>query len=254
MPRRASTILTMLNEQTVPYKTWIKSAIVEALRRVFNNHVDKLLRQVKATIEFPHDRNQYPAIVVRFFERQISNAGVGHVEYLQIEGQTFKFRHRLYTGDVELAIYALSSLDRDLISDSLIQTLAMGDITDYTRPFLDRIYVSALDKPESEYNTVNLNTDQIMGYGESQTPAPWMSEDTLIYQSSYRFGVLGDFYNLPPNINKSLDFIRHVIQYPYIGALEPVPTGTPDDPSIWVPDGVELQQPGDNWDTAWPKR
>src|SRR4051812_31881558 len=123
----------MLPEQTIRYKTYVKTALVEALRSVFSNHPDSLLQRTKVSIDYPTSENKYPTVLVRFFEGKITNAGVGHVESLLREGTAIydKYRHYLYHGDIEFAVYALSSKDRDLIADTLVQTIGMGDMATY---------------------------------------------------------------------------------------------------------------------------
>jgi hypothetical protein len=223
--------MTIQAERTIRYKTYIKRALVEALRPVLANHPDNDLRDTKVTIDFPMDKASYPSIIVRFFEREVKNIGVGHVEFIVQDGDSVKskFKHYLYTGDVEFAIYGLSSLDRDLIADTVVQTLTMGDLTTYTNNFINRIYFpNATAHPDSVWNYVNLNTDRIQGFGETQVPAPWQPEDVLLYQTSYRIGIFGEFYSLPPDI-PDVQEITSVNFYPYMGGLEPVPEGTVDD-------------------------
>src|SRR5437879_5590758 len=108
-------------EKTVPYKTYIKTTLVESLQSVFSGHVDPQFQSVKATIEYPQEQALFPCVIVRFFERDIRNAGIAHSEI--INGQPVK--HYLYDGDLELSVHAETSLDRDLISDTIVQTLAM---------------------------------------------------------------------------------------------------------------------------------
>jgi hypothetical protein len=222
----------MLPERTVPYKSWVKSSLVEAFRPVFANHPDEKLRRTKVSIDYPTSELQYPSVVIRFYEREIKNAGVGHVEFILMEEEDpffVKFRHYLYDGDIELAIFALSSFDRDLISDTIVQTFAMHDMASYTESFWNRIYHGT--DPKAAWNYVNLNTDRILGFGESQTPQPWLSEDQLVYQSSYRIAIYGEFYNLPPDNLPPAGLISKVNVYPYLQG-EPVPNGT-DDPAPW---------------------
>jgi hypothetical protein len=233
--------MPLLPEQTIRYKTYVKQSLVEALRSVFANHPDNLLQSTKVSIDYPTSENKYPTVLVRFYERQIRNAGVGHVEYL-LRGNTSvrdKFRHYLYDGDIEFAIYALSSKDRDLISDSVVQTITMADTAAYTNTFMDHIYRPAPDTTSpydpANYNYVNLNSDLVTGAGESQTQQPWLSEDQLQYQTSYRVQVYGEFYSLPPiNTVTGLGVIEKVNIYPYMSDREPIPDGTPD-PSPWLP-------------------
>jgi hypothetical protein len=250
--------MVLLPEQTIHYKTWIKTSLVEGLKSVFLNHPDNRIRTqpglgpngstlgTKVSIDYPTSELHYPAVVIRFFEREIMNAGVGHVEYLYVddESKVYKFRHYLYNGDIEFVIFALSSLDRDLISDSVTQTLAMPDMAAYTNNFWNRIYFPSdegitfeeQNRSRGRWNYVNLNTDRIAGFGETQTPQPWLSEDQLTYQTSYRVGIYGEFYSLPPIANiPSFNKILKVNLYPYDDYIlqEPPPTGT-DDPAPWT--------------------
>jgi hypothetical protein len=215
--------MNYLPEKTIKYKTYIKTALVEALRPVFENHVDEKLQETKVTIDFPKEQQQFPSVVVRFYENEIKNAGVGHEEVLQdANGKAWKFKHYLYTGDVELTIYALSSLDRDLIADTIVQTIAMGDLSTYTNNFFNRIYPPDPEAiPDSAGHFININSDRISGINETTNKVPWNSEDDLVYNMAYRVNVLGEFYSLPPEI--PLDYVSQVFAYPYIGGIEPVP-------------------------------
>jgi hypothetical protein len=227
---------------TIRYKTYLKETMIEALRSVFEDHVDELLRKTKIDIDNPTDQESYPAIIVRFYERSITNAGVGHEEFLptDIEEKFWqKFRHSFYSGDIEFAVYALSSYDRDLIADSLVQILSMGDTEDYTSQFLGRIYdANAEEKPTSLEHFVNVNTDSIQGFGETQTTPPWGPEDVLVYQTSYRIGVWGEFYSLTRP--QTYVVIERAEQYPYLKEIEPVPDPNPEDPARWGADSYFL--------------
>lgn len=230
----------MYGEQTINYKTYVKRALVEGMSRVFDGHVDKILAGTRVTIEYPHEKADYPTVVVRFFERDIKNAGVGHYE--MIEGR--KMKHYLYSGDIELAIFALSSLDRDFLADTIVQIITMGDIQSYTNEFFERIYnADETEIPQAHWNYLNVNSDRLLGFGETQTAAPWKPEDTMIYQTSYRCAVAGEFYSLFPDQPVG-GLIRSVPIYPYIGKemgdLDPVPEGDPrDTTTTWLPEGTE---------------
>lgn len=233
-----------LPERTVHYKTYIKTAVVEAFKDVFKHHVDELLGRTKVTIDYPRSGADYPALIVRFFEREINSAGIGHVEHITVDSptglpedpdRTFAFKHSFYKGDLEYVIKGLSSLDRDLISDSVVQTLAMGELEDYTNRFFNRIYPEEASGqyPDSIWHYINVNTDKIQGTGETQVPTAWGSEDDLEYQTSYRTPVFGEFYSVPPNMPK--DYVRKVLTYPYIAGAEPIPQGDPSNSGVWLP-------------------
>lgn len=237
--------------QTIQYKTYVKTTLVEALWSVFAAHPDTILRKTKVTIDFPMDEAAYPAIVVRFYEREIKNAGIAHSEWVEQDNapRTYvEYKHFLYNGSIEFAVYALSSYDRDIISDSLVQTLTMGDMESYTTPFLTRIYEpGVIAEPVSANHFININTDQIQGFGETQQIAPWLPEDVMVYQTSYRVGISGEFLSrTPPTVNP-VGLVERVEQYPYSEAAgESVPDpnwsgpddqqGTSDDlpdPALW---------------------
>jgi hypothetical protein len=169
--------------------------------------------------------------------------------FLQTGEQSYlyPFKHFIYNGDIEFAIIALSSKDRDLISDALITILALSDPAQPT-DFWWNIYSPIFDFDPGDdvdpwrYNFVNLNTDRMAGFGETQNPAPWLTEDQLQYQSSYRVGVMGEFYSLPPTVRPPTGPLAKVTLLPYMEDLEEMPEGqasvpgyTPPASSIVIP-------------------
>lgn len=215
---------------------------MEALKSSFTNHRDEVLRRTNVNIDFPNKQVDFPSIVVRFFGREVFNAGVGHIEWRQVseDPDLFKlFKHYMYKGDLEFAIYGLSSYDRDLLSDIVVETVTMGDLQAYTKGFLKRIYDADPEvDPTALEHFINLNTDRMMEMGETQVPAPWQPEDVMVYQTSYRVNVFGEFYNRYWETDHPLGLVERVDLYPYIGGQEPMPNPNPDDPAPWVnPDG-----------------
>lgn len=327
--------MTFLTERTIPYKTYIKRALVQGLRQTFSEHPDELLQRTKVTLEYPRTEADYPAVVVKFYERQIANMGVSHVQKFKLydppvptqttaddgtlDDRWYEYRvayvfdddseseasdplriantsatakytlswpavteianyriyrrsarspihvfqdvpvgtttlvddgsvagtalsplatrlwkHYTWSGDIEFAVYTLSNLDRDLVADSLVQTVTMGDLEAFTNLFYSRI--NPIDSstteafPGSSSNFVVLQSNKMVGYGESQSPVPWQSEDDLIYQTSYRVGAYGEFYNLP---SPPIPFIEAVDTFPYTPGVDELPTGNPSDPGLW---------------------
>lgn len=227
----------LLPEQSSPYKTSVKTDIVQAMRDAMSTHPDSFLSRTKVSLDYPTDENSYPLVLVRFYERSIYNAGVGHVEYLLREGGTLvdKFRHSLYDGTIEFAIYALSTRDRDLLADSIIEILRFPDMSVHAKKFYTRLYDPPADDLDGydnfRYNFLTINHDRVQGFGETQTQQPWLSEDQLQYQTSYRVDIYGEFYNLPPLTDTTTRMIEKVNVYPYMES-DPVPTGVID-PSTW---------------------
>jgi len=233
----------MLPQKTIGYKTYLKQALVQGLRSAMGAHPDLLLRQTTVGLDFSFEEVDYPSIVVRYYPRDNLASGVGHSErrYDAVTDSWSIFKRRLYKGDVEFSIYALSTLDRDLISDSLTQILGMGDTRAWTANFLRRIYDPATWAANNNvdigsgylYNFVNLSTDTITELPESQVPAPWQPEDVLLYQGGARIPIVGEVLSLPPDVSWTI--IERVLTYPYIAGVEPVPQGIID-PAPWIPD------------------
>ncbi|WP_028058423.1 hypothetical protein [Candidatus Solirubrobacter pratensis] len=232
-----------LPEKTVKYKTFLKSSVQDGLARVFANHPDDALRTtpvarqdgthgtegVKVTLEWPRDKDRYPCVVVRFFERDIQSVGVGHQEMIFVEDDDLipmRMLHNIFTGDLEFAIYALSNLDRDLMSDTVVQTLTMGTISDYTNNFFNAVYADQDNVPDARWHFIDVSK-KVSGFGETQAPVPWQSEDEQLYIVQYRAPVTGEFYSVPPE-NRSGDYVRRVPIYPWIEDLETEPTGATD--------------------------
>lgn len=326
-------------ERTIRYKTYAKSTLISGLNSVFTRHPDDLLQRTRASIEFPRTEVDYPCVVVRFFEREVFNAGVGHEEKVSFTGesdsievsvtlnavgavqlswptvanatgykvykgtapsketnsfvmtgasftdvgstgtpdgvpteitalvdtpqptavvspagnlapgtyyyrvtaltpsQVVKFQHYFYSADVEFAIYALTAYDRDLVADTVVQTVAMGTLDAYTNSFFERIYPSNDLYPDAQLHFININSDRIQGFGESQNQTPWGAEDALVYQSSYRVGVFGELYSLPPTLTYAM--VQRV-------ALAIFSTGS-DAPVALIPPGTDPTAPGINW-------
>ena len=235
--------MTYLPEKTIKYKTYVKTALVESLRPVFQNHIDSKLQPTNVTIDMPKERQSFPSIVIRFYESEIKNAGVGHEEhFLDENDKAWKFKHYFYNGEIEFGIYTLSSLDRDLIADTLVQTIAMGELSDYTNQFFNRIYPKDADAyPDSIGHFININSDQITSINESQNQVPWQAEDDLLYSVSYRVKVFGEFYSLPQSAPYEL--IEKIFIYPYLESIEDgeggflyqdeIPSGK-DGPEGWI--------------------
>jgi hypothetical protein len=234
--------MSYLPEYSIKYRTFLKKTVRTGLANVFRFHPDTLLQTtgaaqdqhgVQVTLEFPKKKNRYPAVVVRFFERDIVNMGVGHAELIlahEDDPSPSVFKHYLYHGDLEFAIYALSSLDRDTMADTVVQTLTMGRLFGYTNEFYTNVY----DRNEGDplWNYINIDSDTLRGFGEQETPVPWASEDDKLYQTSYRVKVSGEFYSPVPDEAVG-GFVEEVDVFPYIENLESEPTGS-DDPAPWV--------------------
>ena len=237
-------------QNTIQYKTYIKETLVEAMSAVFSTHPDVILRdKTQISTSLPVTRSGYPAVILRYYERDIHNLGVGHHEWHPYvdpetgeETETYvRYAHYGYSGDVEFALYGLSSYDRDVIGDAVVNVLTMGDTETYSKVFWDRIYHPDYDVDlNAADHYINLNSDRITGYGESEMIAPWMPEDVLVYQTSYRIPITGEFYSRTPTAGP-FGLVSEVELYPYSPASgEEVSEGDPTNPNPWLGEGEEF--------------
>ncbi len=310
-------------QQTLQYKLFIKRTISEALENAFDLYEDPTLAKTKIGPNYAEDRADFPNIVVKFYEQQIKNIGVGHSEWgpqlevLTGHGKTVKgskevelpegestadffpgvtvvkapaggivpeetiivevvdqrhfimnhaamedeentelrftgtlhekfieYHHSLYSGDISLEVYALSSPDRDKVSDAIIEIVQMGIVGPEGSSFQDRIYHAIgkrkengeLENPYSLWHTITINTDTIQGYGETQTQPLWYPEDNLIYQVEYRFPILGEFYSITPKAEPgSIGLVKEVDFYPW-ATTDPEDIPPEDFPEEEIPD------------------
>lgn len=138
--------------------------------------------------------------------------------------EAVKFQHAFYKGSIQFAIDALSAYDRDLVSDTLVQLLAMGRLTDYTNAFFERVYPETDLYPYSQLHFITLNTDRVQGGDDNNTATPWGAEDDLLYSTSYQIEMFGELYSLPPKITYAL--IKRIFLYSYIENSGVISTGT----------------------------
>ncbi len=78
-------------QQTLQYKTFLKRTMTEALQNAFAlynleepsapHQYDATLGKTKIGPDYQTTRVNFPSVVVKFYEQQIMNAGVGHMEW-----------------------------------------------------------------------------------------------------------------------------------------------------------------------------
>lgn len=233
-----------MKQQTIHYQTYLLRALQEGMQAVFAAHPDHFLRNVRAEVDWVEDKATYPLVLVRYYEREVLNAGVGHEEWIDVPlgddpdvTRRVRLEHSIYRGDVEFAIYAESTYDRALLADSLVQTLRFGDTELYTQAFLDHVYADEDDVPEAKLHFINVDSDRITGMGQSQVRPPWDPEDRMIYTISYRSAVMGELYSRIPDPTEAPGLVTKVDILPYISELGyPVPEGEPHNGHPWVGD------------------
>ena len=146
-------------EPAVQYKRLIKRTLVSALRSVFSNeYPDPQLRGLYVSTAFPLKREQFPAVIVSYNETHVKNAGVGHFEEIVNEDyETNVLRHFMFEGSIEMTCYALSPLDLDILSDSVMELLAFGRIDLLLNKFFEVVYEDIGDSAQISVHSDFLN-------------------------------------------------------------------------------------------------
>lgn len=226
-------------QYTVQYRSFLKRAAKQAMEKAFTSHPDPTVNRTQVALDFGNGDFSLPAVIVKFNEQTLPNAGVGHYEWwplLEDPDQFVEMQHRLYKGSIQFDVYARDSLDRDLVADALIETLAMDEVSAPGLAFITHFYneVQGAAAP-GIYHFPTLNTGLITPVPEQATPPPWGGEDTLVYQLGYQVPVMGEFYSYVPPSPKSTGPISEVDVYEWPvdqdgNALDPTNPAPPVDP------------------------
>lgn len=184
--------MAVRREPTIQYKRLIKRTLVAALKTVFTEeYPDQQLRGINISTAFPLKRENFPAIIVNYNESAVMNAGVGHIEYIQDENfLTVPAKHFRFEGSIEFVTTALTPLDLDTISDSIVELLAFGRLDSLLNKFFEKIYDDTSDSAQ-----ISFHSDYLNPLGETQMSTLWGSEDGIIYQGGYSIAVSGGFYS-----------------------------------------------------------
>lgn len=180
-------------EPSVQYRRLIKRTLVSALRTVFSNeYPDPQLQNLYISVEHPLSREQFPSIIISYDESSVKNAGVGHIEELEDKNfLTIKAKHFMFEGSLKFNCYALSPLDLDILSDSVVELLAFGRFDNLMNKFFDAVFSGVQDTAQ-----ISIHSDYLTPLGESSMSTFWGSEDGLVYQGGYSVSCSGGFYNV----------------------------------------------------------
>lgn len=182
----------------------VKRAVILALREAVTggSTLNGLVNGAEVTVdmEYPIKKEHYPGIWVQFSFSEFVQAGLGH-EILTFtldennEKNWEPVREFQFKGRVSLTIVALTSLERDRLSDAIISMLMFSRQPEYvitkvnkdTKQFR-QLMTSLTQNP---YVSMTVNHDQITPGGQAMTTGvPWDS-DLPGYEDTYSFDILG---------------------------------------------------------------
>lgn len=202
-------------EETVPYPSFLYATLLTGLRKSFALHPDPYYKKTMCIYEYTTDEIRFPLIILRYYGRTIKNSGVGNKDIIEIEGFQHAFEHYYYEGDIEFECQALDPLSRDRLAGSLVHLISQGTMDTWSGKLFDSVYGNHDDiLPYRDFNFVNINSDEITPFGNVQVPAPWNSENELVFKTTYRTNVLGEFTSLP-DAQPLTTVIEKVLLYPY---------------------------------------
>lgn len=158
-----------------------KKLIIQALRATFTSmYPNTKLASMNIDMEYPYLVEHYPGIWVRFSPTKLQASGLDPTQSTSSE----IFSVWYYEGIVSLTIIALTSLERDLISDGVIEAYAFATQMPSVSPFYATIQ-------SSDLTNMTLQSDIITPGGQTESVGtPW-DDDKIAYEDRYSFQVVG---------------------------------------------------------------
>lgn len=201
--------------------------VVNALRKTFDlDYPDQMFQAVYIGPNFQMTPAKYPAIFVAYQESNIRMIGLGHyLDGIDEQGMDRRFRQAIAQGAVQLTVMAQTPLERDTLMDDLMDAIMFGRYApSVTNTFWNEIV-------DDDYIWLELITENIQPGGVSSMPAPWQSENDLLFVGSYVIQSKAEFAS--DSDTGDLVPINKVKVFPY-REDQAVPTGS-DDPAPWNP-------------------
>lgn len=190
-------------------RAWSEGGVIESVKRAVVASIRTGLRgtslaatsgekeQFHVSIEYPTEQTDYPGVWVQFSIETLQRAGLAMQNLTQVDGEWGPISEWMFTGRITLSIAALSSKDRDRLSDTVVSALAFSRPPDLVirKPGVDaeqnRGLITALNN--NPYVAMTLNTDTIVSGGQTVTGGtPW-APTILLYEDNYAVTCQGQF-------------------------------------------------------------
>jgi hypothetical protein len=201
------------------FMTHLKTALTVAMRRTFDaEYTEPDFRNTNVGIDFPVEREGYPAIWVDFIPTaQLEVAGISHIE---VEEGSAGFREHTrwrFQGTASYTALAMTSLERDRLFDEVVRVMAFGREQAQTSEF--RTYIE-----DNEFIAINIDFDQIGVAGINATGGtPW-GTDEMIYEATVQLECIGEFVS--DGATATLVPLSGIVMLPYNDQEpDPAPTG-----------------------------
>jgi len=161
--------------------TPVKKVMIQALRATFTDlYPNERLSDLSLELEYPYKQEQYPGIWVRFSLSSLRSSGLNPTH--QTDTEIYHVWH--YEGTVTFMVFALSSKERDLVSDGIIEAYAFAKVMPSASSFYQTIN-------DSDLINMSLQEDILSSGGQTESVGtPW-DDDKIVYEDRYSFEVIG---------------------------------------------------------------
>lgn len=159
----------------------VKKLIIRALRTTFDSmYPNDKLSSMNIDMEYPYKEEHYPGIWVRFSLSKIQASGLS--PYIYTDSEIYSVWH--FEGTVSFTVIALTSKERDLICDGIIEAYAFAAVMPSASPFYSTI-------TSSDLINMTLQSGILSSSGQTETiGTPW-DDDKIAYEDRYSFEVIG---------------------------------------------------------------
>lgn len=198
------------------HRRYVLSVVVNALRNVFDNQYDRdrQLVDLKITAQYPLAAVDYPCVVVTYEPQVVRNAGVGHEEWFTDSNNILrKWHHSRFEGTINFEILALTTIDRDILSDAVTEVIRFGRLDAALLDFFTTLYGDPNAQYALVFNQIQFNADEVTFGGDSASLATWSPEDLMQYTSTLTCEVHGGYYNVNPT--DVWGYVTRVVTVPY---------------------------------------
>jgi hypothetical protein len=210
----------------------------EALAAVFDaEHPNERLRDIPISTDYPLREVDYPGLWINFsMQGAVRNMGIGHVEYEPatdaVTGdEGFREIYRwTFGGVIEITVATLGNLDRALLLDEVMRTLAVAR----SGRNIEGDFREAVENNDLIGMTCTWEELTLTGFGEQQG-TPWGTDD-VVYEATVSMPLIGEVM-LEAHTGVLLPLSAVVISPETDPAVLPVPdpeAGPQPVPGQWV--------------------
>lgn len=164
----------------------VKRSVMTALMSVLDEYFpDEELKKVKGNIsmEYPIKEVMFPGIWVQFSLTDVGRAGLEPV-HESPDGSQFWMGE--FKGRVTLTVVSLSSLERDRISDALVQVLLFDEVYPEADSFFENLR-------EDDFASITVAPGTMRATGQGTTfGTPW-GTDEMTYEDGFTLDIVGQF-------------------------------------------------------------